>query len=102
MAAREGRKLPSQGLFSPGLFSVPCPSLRVFQRLRCLSCIWSAGSRRETGVPVLARFPTALWGAEESRTQVFELMDRERAVYRDMWRMLCCFSGESMFLFPLL
>lgn len=49
-----------------------------------MSCIWSAGSRRETGVPVLARFPKALGGAEEKRTQTFELMGREMAVHRDM------------------
>lgn len=64
-----------------------------------MSYIWSAGSRRETGVPVLPLFPKALGGPEERRTQIFELMDREMAVHRDMWRIRCCFSGESMFLF---
>lgn len=44
-------------------------------------------------MPVLARFPKAPWGAEERRTQIFELLDREIAVHRDMWRILCCFNG---------
>lgn len=44
----------------------------------------------------------ALRGTEERRTQIFELMDRDIAVYRDMCRILCCFSGKSMFLFLLL
>lgn len=42
----------------------------------------------------------ALRGTEERRTQIFELMDRDIAVYRDMCRILCC--GKSMFLFLLL